>query len=65
METKFDMNEWGRISGQLRDKYPELNDADLYWGRVSRDDLIEMISAKLGKTKKDLMDVIDSFVYST
>jgi hypothetical protein len=61
METRFDMNEWGKISGQLRDKYPELNSADLYWGRVSREDLIEMISTKLGKTKKDLIDVIESF----
>ncbi len=61
METKFDMNEWRKISGQLRDKYPELNDADLYWGRVSREDLIEMISSKLGKSQKELIQVIDSF----
>ena len=61
METKFDMNQWGYIKDKLQNKYPELNDADLVWGRVSREDLIQMISAKLGKTQKDLMDVIDSF----
>ncbi len=61
METKFDMNEWGRIKECLRTKYPELNESDLIWGRVSREDLIEMISSKLGKSQRDLMDVIDSF----
>jgi hypothetical protein len=61
METKFDMNDWRRISGELRNKYPELTSADLYWGRVSREDLLQMISSKLGKTQKDLMSEIDSF----
>ncbi|HKI88289.1 MAG TPA: hypothetical protein VKA38_04620 [Draconibacterium sp.] len=61
METKFDMNQWGYIKDKLRNKYPDLTNADMVWGRVSREDLIEMISTKLGKTKKDLLDVIDSF----
>ncbi|MBN1819861.1 MAG: hypothetical protein JW833_04060 [Prolixibacteraceae bacterium] len=64
METKFDMNQWGYIKDKLRIKYPELTDADMIWGRTSRDDLLQNISTKLGKTKKDLMDVIDSFDYS-
>ncbi len=61
METKFDMNQWRHIKDKLRNKYPELTDADLDWGRVSREDLVQNIAIKLGKTKKDLMDVIDSF----
>jgi len=64
METKFDMNEWGRIRIQLRNKYPELTDADLIWGRTSREELIQMISTKLGKTQKELMDEITSFQYA-
>ena len=61
METKFDMNEWGRIKDQLRNKYPEITNADLVWGHISRDDMLQMISSKIGITKKDLMDVIESF----
>lgn len=61
MEAKFDMNEWGRIKGQLKNKYPELTEADLIWGRTSRNELIELISDKLGKTQKDLMNEIESF----
>jgi hypothetical protein len=65
MEPKFDMNEWARIRVQLRNKYPELTDADLIWGRNSREELIQIISTKLGKTKKELIDEITSFEYSS
>lgn len=61
MDTKFDMNEWRKIKEKLIITYPELTNEDLYWGLVSRDDLLQNISTKLGKTKKDLIDVIDSF----
>lgn len=63
MESKFDMNQWVFIKDKLRSKYPELTDADMVWGRTTRDDLLQNISDKLGKSKKDLMDVIDSFNY--
>ena len=61
MEIKFDMNQWDYIKDKLQKMYPELTNADLVWGHTSRNDLIEMLSAKLGKTRKDLLDVIDSF----
>ena len=61
METKFDMNQWRYIKDKLRSRFPELTNADLTCGRVSRNDLLEMISSKLGKTQKELIDVIDSF----
>jgi hypothetical protein len=64
MKTKFDINQWGFIKDKLRDKYPDLSDADMLWGRTTRDDLLQNISTKLGKTKKELMEVIDSFDYS-
>jgi len=64
MDTKLDMNEWNRIKDRLRNKYPELTDADMFWGRVSRDDLLQNISTKLGKSKKDLLDEVNSFEYS-
>jgi hypothetical protein len=60
METKFDMNQWGYIKEKLRIKYPELTDTDLVWGHMSREDLMDMISNKIGITKKNLMDVIES-----
>ena len=55
------MNQWRYIKDKLRSKFPELTNADLTLGHVSRNDLLEMISGKLGKTQKELIDVIDSF----
>lgn len=60
METKFDMNQWRYIKDKIRSKFPELTNDDLNWGHVSRNDLLEMISNKLGKTQKELIDIIDS-----
>ncbi len=65
MEAKFDMHQWGYIRDKLKSKYPELSDADLYWGRVNREDMLKMISTKLGKSNKDLIDEIESFEYLT
>lgn len=64
METNFDMNQWKYIKDKLRNKYSELTDADLDWGHIVREDLLQKISSRLGKTKKELMDEIDSFEYS-
>ena len=61
MEKRFDIIEWGRIKDKLKNQYSELTDADLVWGRVSRDDMLQMVSTKLGKTKKEMMEVINSF----
>jgi len=65
METKFDLYQWRSIRDKLQNKYPELTNSDLVWGRTSKDDMLQMISAKLGKSTRDLLDVIDSFDYSS
>ena len=60
MDTKFDMNGWRIIKEKLRNKYPELSEVDLNWGHLSRDAMLEMVSAKIGKTKLDLIHEIDA-----
>jgi len=61
METRFDMNQWKFIKHKLQTKFPELTESDLDWGHISRDILLEGISSKLGKTKGDLINTIESF----
>jgi hypothetical protein len=61
METNFDMNQWKYIKDKLQIKYPELTDADLDWGHIVREDLLHKISSRLGKTQKEITNVIDSF----
>lgn len=65
METNFDIYDWGYIKDKLQNMHPELTNADMIWGRVSRDELLEMIATKLGLTMKNLLDEIDSLEYSS
>ena len=60
MDIKFDMNGWRIIKDKLRDKYPELTEVDVNWGHISRDNMLEIISTKIGKTKLELINEIES-----
>ena len=60
MDTKFDMNGWRIIKDRLRNKYPELTELDVDWGHISRDTMLEIISTKVGKTKLELINEIES-----
>jgi len=61
MDTSFDLNQWGYIKDILQKKFPELTHADLIWRHATKDELLKMISNKLGKTQKELMDAIESY----
>ena len=60
MDSKFDMNGWRIIKDKLRNKYPELTEVDVNWGHISRDNMLEIISTKIGKTKLELVKEIES-----
>ena len=60
MDAKFDMNGWRIIKDRLRNKYPELTELDVDWGHISRDTMLEIISTKVGKTKLELINEIES-----
>nr|WP_319512182.1 hypothetical protein [uncultured Draconibacterium sp.] len=60
MNAKFDINEWRIIKEKLRNKYPELTELDVNWGHTSRDNMLEIISTKVGKTKLELINEIES-----
>ncbi|AHW60570.1 hypothetical protein SAMN05444285_10529 [Draconibacterium orientale] len=60
MDAKFDMNGWRIIKDKLRNKYPELTEVDVNWGHISRDNMLEIISTKVGKTKLELVNEIES-----
>ena len=51
MDRKFDAFD-GNIGKRLQRSYPELTDADLVWRYDTKEDYLEMIALKLGKTKR-------------
>jgi len=58
MEQELDVIYWNDLSSKLKQKYPLLTNADLLWRHTTQEDLIDMIALKLGKTYKQLQDVI-------
>lgn len=61
METEFDFKNWGGIMTNLKNKYPQLSNADLMWRHETKDDLYKDIANKMGKTKNELIALIQSF----
>lgn len=59
MNREFDFANWDETKDQLKMKYPDLTDSDLVFRHGTKDDLLQMISTKLGKTKKVLEKEIE------
>lgn len=60
MENNFDTNYWDEITSKLKMEFPQLTNSDLLWrqGQGTTDDLIRMIASKLGKTRKEMQEII-------
>lgn len=51
---------WNVIKGKLKQEYGELTDDDLQYQEGKEDELIGRIQDKIGKTKEELKDWVDS-----
>jgi len=54
---KYEMN-WDELKKKLKHKYPELTDIDLLTANGEEEDMLRMVEYKLGKTKKELKEII-------
>jgi hypothetical protein len=61
MENEIDIIFWNDLRSKLKQKYPQLTNADLQWRHSSPEDLIEMIAGKLEKTTRELQQEIEMF----
>jgi hypothetical protein len=50
---------WNDLRSKLKQKFPVLTNADLLWRHSSQEDLLDMIALKLGKTYKELHEIIE------
>ena len=51
---------WNEIKGKIKQEYGELTDDDLTYTEGQEDELIGRLQQKLGKTKSEVKDMIDS-----
>jgi uncharacterized protein YjbJ (UPF0337 family) len=54
---KYEMD-WNGLKKKLKQKYPELTDTDLLTTNGEEEDMLRMVEYKLGKTKKELKEII-------
>lgn len=51
---------WNEIKGKIKQQYADLNDDDLRYEEGKDDELIGRIQKKIGKTKDQIIDWIQS-----
>ncbi len=51
---------WNQMKGKAKQQYGTLSDDDVAYEHGKEDELIGRIQKKLGKTKQEVMDWIDS-----
>ena len=58
MNKVLDIFQWNKIKNLLKEKYPVLTNADLRFRNGMEEDLLTMIAYKLGKTTKEMHEII-------
>jgi hypothetical protein len=59
MSQEYEIMHWNDIKGKLKQHFPLLTNADLTWRHSSHEELLDMIAIKLGKTYKELLEIIE------
>ena len=58
INSNFDLRNLDGLKTMLRNKFPQLTEADLFSSEGNEDDMLRMIEYKLGKTKRQLRKII-------
>ncbi|MEX0988515.1 MAG: general stress protein CsbD [Bacteroidales bacterium] len=49
---------WNEKKEKLKQKYPDITDADLYYSDGKETIMLEILSYKLGKTKEEMINIL-------
>ena len=58
MNTTEVSGNWNKTKGKLKQKFAELTDNDLFFAEGMKDEMIERLQVKLGKTKEEMQKII-------
>jgi hypothetical protein len=58
MEAKFDRKDWDNIARKLKQKFPQLTDADLVWRHETKAGFYKIIAAGLGISRFEFEQII-------
>ncbi len=66
METKFKITgNWNEVKSKLKNTYSKLTDEDLAFTPGKEDELLSHIEKKIGRTRAQVMDIIEDFQSSS
>lgn len=60
MNTTELKGNWNEIKGKLKQKYADLTDNDLMYAEGKKDEMMGKLQVKLGKSKEELHELIES-----
>jgi len=52
--------DWKELKGKLKSRYTNLSDLDLESGETNRGQMMDALSARLGKTRQELIRILNS-----
>jgi len=58
-------NNWDELKIKLKEKYPQLTEADMQHNDGNEESMLRMIEYKLRKTKKEMQEIISGIGYYT
>ena len=58
MDLILNLGNWDELKTKLRNKYPQLTDADLYYQEGNEEKMLRMVEYKLKKTRNEMRDII-------
>ena len=58
MEEIVNSSPLNELQSKLKQKFPELTEADLQIQQTSKKDMLQMIGYKLRKTKKEMLQIV-------
>jgi uncharacterized protein YjbJ (UPF0337 family) len=50
---------WNEQKGKLKQRFAELTDNDLMFEKGKKDEMLDKLRVKLGKTEQELQDIMD------
>jgi hypothetical protein len=59
MNKTSNPQKWIALQSTLKQKYPQLTDADLHYQEGMERDMLRMVAYKLGKTKHEMREIIE------
>jgi hypothetical protein len=59
MNVTYNTESLSVLKTKLRKKYPQLSDSDVHYSVGSEADMLRMVAYKIGKTRQELLDIVE------